>query len=201
MFHPIPQAMLDRMAYLEAIDIRDRQDGTPKARRLRQIPPETGRFLAVVAASAPPGAVVEIGTSAGYSAMWLALACRQRGDRLTTFEFDADKVKLAGETFRLVGIEDLVQVVHGDARLYLGDFQPAGNYPIAFCFIDCEKELYGEVYELAVPRLMSGGLLAADNVINQQDELQSFIERALSDPRLDALIVPIGKGVLLGRKI
>jgi caffeoyl-CoA O-methyltransferase len=188
--------MLDRMAYLEAIDVRDRQDGTPKARRVRQIPPETGRFLALMAASAPPGAVIEIGTSAGYSAMWLALACRQRGDRLTTFDFDADKVKLAGETFRLAGIEDLVQVVHGDARLYLGD-----NQPIAFCFIDCEKETYGEMYELAVPRLVSGGLLAADNVINQRDELEPFIERALSDPRLDALIVPIGKGVLLGRKI
>lgn len=196
MFHPIPQPMLERMAYLEAIDVRDRLDGTPKSRRVRQIPPETGRFLALMAASAPPGAVIEIGASAGYSAMWLALACRQRGDRLTTFDFDAEKVKLAGETFRLAGIEDLVQLVHGDARLYLGDIQP-----IAFCFIDCEKETYGEVYELAVPRLVGGGLLVADNVINQRDELEPFIERALSDPRLDALIVPIGKGVLLGRKI
>lgn len=196
MFHPIPQPMLERMAYLEAIDVRDRLDGTPKSRRVRQIPPETGRFLALMAASAPPGAVIEIGASAGYSAMWLALACRQRGDRLTTFDFDAEKVKLAGETFRLVGIEDLVQLVHGDARLYLGDIQP-----IAFCFIDCEKETYGEMYELAVPKLVGGGLLVADNVINQRDELEPFIERALSDPRLDALIVPIGKGVLLGRKI
>lgn len=196
MFHPIPQPMLERMAYLEAIDVRDRLDGTPKSRRVRQIPPETGHFLALMAASAPPGAVVEIGASAGYSAMWLALACRQRGDRLTTFDFDAEKVKLAGETFRLAGIEDLVQLVHGDARLYLGDIQP-----IAFCFIDCEKETYGEMYELAVPRLVGGGLLVADNVINQRDELEPFIERALSDPRLDALIVPIGKGVLLGRKI
>jgi caffeoyl-CoA O-methyltransferase len=196
MFHPIPQPMLERMAYLEAIDVRDRLDGTPKSRRVRQIPPETGRFLALMAASAPPGVVIEIGASAGYSAMWLALACRQRGDRLTTFDFDAEKVKLAGETFRLVGIEDLVQLVHGDARLYLGDIQP-----IAFCFIDCEKETYSEMYELAVPRLVGGGLLVADNVINQRDELEPFIERALSDPRLDALIVPIGKGVLLGRKI
>jgi predicted O-methyltransferase YrrM len=196
MFHPISPEMQERMAYLEAIDARDRLDGTPKSRRVRQIPPETGRFLAIMAASAPLGAVIEIGTSAGYSAMWLALACRQRGDRLTTFEFDADKVRLAGETFRLVGVEDVIQVVHGDARAYLGDIQP-----IAFCFLDCEKETYGEIYELAVPRLVSGGLLAADNVINQRDELQEFIDRTLSDPRLDALIVPIGKGVLLGRKV
>ena len=50
MFHPIPKPMLDRMAYLEAVDARDREDGTPKAQRLRQIPPETGRFLALLAA-------------------------------------------------------------------------------------------------------------------------------------------------------
>ncbi len=196
MFHSIPEAMLERMAYLEAIDARDRLDGTPKARRMRQIPPETGRFIALMAASAPPGAVVEIGTSAGYSSLWLALACRQRGDRLITFEVDPYKVNLAGETFRLAGVEDLVQVVQSDARAHLADFEQ-----VAFCFLDCEKELYSELYDLTIPRLAPGGLFLADNVISHRDELQPFLERALSDPRLDAVIVPIGKGVLLGRKI
>lgn len=196
MFHPIPEAMLARMAYLEAIDARDRLDGTPKARRMRQIPPETGRFIALMAASAPPGAVIEIGTSAGYSSLWLALACRQRGDRLITFEVDPYKVNLAGETFRLAGVEDLVQVVQSDARAHLADFEQ-----VAFCFLDCEKELYSELYDLTIPRLAPGGLFLADNVISHRDELQPFLERSLSDPRLDALIVPIGKGVLLGRKI
>ncbi len=85
---------------LEERDARDRLDGTPQAQRLRQIPPETGRFLAILLAAAPPGKVIEVGTSAGYSGLWLSLACRLRGDRLITFEKNPEKVRLAQETFR-----------------------------------------------------------------------------------------------------
>ena len=69
--------MLERMQYLEAIDARDRLDGTPQTRRLRQIVPETGRFLTLLAASAHAGQVLEVGTSGGYSGLWLCLACRK----------------------------------------------------------------------------------------------------------------------------
>lgn len=196
MYHDIPQPILDRMAYLEGVDSRDRLDGTPKALRMRQIPAETGRFLAILAAGAPPGQVIEVGTSAGYSGLWLSLACRQRGDRLTTFEVDPHKVRLARETVQQARVEDVVQVVQGDARAHL-----AGILPLAFCFVDCEKELYGEIYELVIPNLVSGGLFAADNALSHQVELSSFIGRALSDSRVDGLVVPVGKGVLLCRKI
>ncbi len=74
MFHDIPPSVTRRMRALEAQDARDRVDGTHQKRRLRQVPPETGRFLALMAAAAPPGMVVEIGTSAGYSSLWIALA-------------------------------------------------------------------------------------------------------------------------------
>ena len=71
MFHAVPQPILDRMRYLEEVDTQDRQDGTPRLQRLRQIPPETGKFLALLAASVPEGAYIEIGTSAGYSSFHL----------------------------------------------------------------------------------------------------------------------------------
>ena len=86
MFHEIPEPILRKMVALESRDAADRLDGTPRLDRLRQIPPETGRFLALLAASAPDGAWIEIGTSAGYSALWLVLACRATGRILTTFE-------------------------------------------------------------------------------------------------------------------
>jgi caffeoyl-CoA O-methyltransferase len=195
MFNPIPKAILDRMIYLEAIDARDRQDGTPKAQRLRQIPPETGRFLALLAASAPPGAVLEIGTSGGYSSLWLILACISRGDRLTTFETAENKIQLAQETFSSAQVEAHVDLIHGDALA-----QVAGFEQIAFCFLDTEKDIYLVSYELVVPRLAPGGFFVADNVISHQAELEGFIERALSDERLDALIAPVGKGLLIGRR-
>lgn len=196
MFHDIPEPVMARMDYLEEIDRRDRQDGTPQLQRLRQVPPETGRFIALLAASSPKGAFVEIGTSAGYSTLWLALACRQLGRTITTFEILDEKVKLARETFRQAGVEDVIELVQGDARSLLADFDE-----LAFCFLDAEKDFYQDCYELVIPRLVPGGLLLADNAINHQQTLQPMLDRALNDDRVDALIVPIGKGVLVCRKV
>jgi predicted O-methyltransferase YrrM len=194
MFHTIPPAVQARMHELEARDAADRTDGSPKSRRLRQIPPGTGKFLALLCAGAPAGRVVEIGTSGGYSGLWLSLACRQRGDILTTFEVDENKVALARETFRAAGVEAVVQVVAGDARKVLG------AAPVAFCFLDAEKDVYLDCYERVVPQLVPGGLLVVDNLISHADELASFQEHVLGDPRVDALLVPIGKGELVCRK-
>jgi len=195
MLHAIPKPILDRMATLEAIDAADRQEGTPKAQRLRQIPPETGRFLTLMAASAPPGTVVEIGTSGGYSGLWLILACIQRRDRLATFELAADKVQLAQQTFAAAKVEQYVQLVHGDARSKLVELER-----IAFCFLDTEKDIYLQCYELVVPRMAPGGFLVADNVISHQAELADFVDRAMADERVDALVVPVGKGLLVCRR-
>ncbi len=196
MFHPIPTAILERMQALEQIDARDRQDGTPRMQRLRQITPETGRFLSLLAAGAPAGEIVEIGASAGYSTLWLALACGPAGRKLTTFEVLPEKAKLARETFRLTGVEGTIRLVEGDARERL-----AGYEKIAFCFLDAEKEIYAECYELVVPRLVPGGWLVADNAIDFRETLQPMLDRALADERVDALIVPIGKGELVCRKL
>lgn len=196
MFYKIPPSILKRMSELEAADARDRVDGTPRMERLRQIPPETGRFLALMAASAPEGNFVEIGTSAGYSALWISLALRERSIKLLTFEVLPEKVKLAEKTFRLAGIEDQIELIFADAREHL-----IAIPEIAFCFLDAEKEVYEDCYELAVPNLVPGGLLLADNAIDHQATLQPFIDHVESDPRVDALVVPIGKGVLLCRKV
>jgi predicted O-methyltransferase YrrM len=196
MFHQISQPLLNRMAALEALDNRDRVDGTPRMQRLRQIPPETGRFLALMAASAPDGNFIEIGTSAGYSALWISLALQERPVKLTTFEVLPEKVKLAQETFHLAEIEEQIDLVPADARQHLASFPQ-----IAFCFLDAEKEVYEDCYDLVIPNLVPGGLLLADNAINHRAALQPFLDRAEGDPRVDALVVPIGKGVLLCRKL
>ncbi len=195
MFHEIPETMLARMRELEAIDARDRVDGTPTSHRMRQVPPETGQFIALLAASSPEGAHIEIGTSAGYSTLWQTLAARLRGQRITTFEVSEVKIALARETFRRAGVEELVDLVHADARSRLERFPR-----IAFCFLDAEKDIYRDCYDLVVPRLVPGGLLVADNIISHNDELQALVEYAAADPRVDSMVVPIAKGELLVRK-
>ena len=183
------------MEYLEKIDSRDRNDGTPLLKRLRQIPLETGKFVSLLAASAPKGKFIEIGTSAGYSTMWIALACKLLGTKITTFEILKEKINLAKETFKEAELEDYIELIEGDARDYLKDYNN-----IAFCFLDAEKEIYDECYDLVIPNMVKGGILIADNVINHYETLKPMLEKALSDQRVDALIVPIGKGELLCRK-
>ena len=196
MFHSIRTTVVERMKFLEQIDTRDREDGTPRSQRLRQIPPETGKFLALLAANVPDGMYLEIGTSAGYSTLWISVACEMLGRTIHTFEVLPEKINLARETFRIAQVEKTVNLVKGDIRNYFTQFEN-----IAFCFLDAEKEIYGECYEAIVPKLMTGGLLVADNAINHQETLKPMLDRALADERVDAMIVPIGKGELVCRKI
>jgi predicted O-methyltransferase YrrM len=183
------------MHELEVIDARDRTDGTLRMQRLRQITPEVGRFIALLAATAPAGQCIEIGTSAGYSTLWLALACRAVGRKVTTFEILDDKSELARQTFKAACVTDVVELVHGDALTHLPRCRDIG-----FCFLDAEKEIYGSCYESVVTHMVSGGILVADNAINHQAVLQPMLDRAMADDRVDALIVPIGKGELICRR-
>jgi caffeoyl-CoA O-methyltransferase len=192
MFHNIPVSIQKRMLYLESLDKKHRSDAVPSRVRLRQVPPETGRFLALLASMAPQGKYLEIGTSGGYSALWLCLACRGLGGKLITFEVIEEKVELARETFRLAEVEDVVELIEGDARRYLDDYKG-----VSFCFLDAEKEIYAECYEKIVPNMVVGGILVADNVISHKDVLERMVEDALHDPRVDAVVIPIGSGELV----
>ena len=196
MFQKININILDRMSYLEKLDTSDRTDGTSRLDRLRQIPAETGKFLALMAAMAPDGTIVEIGTSAGYSTLWLSLSCHDNNRKIRTFEIMEDKIKLARETFHLAGVEDVIELIEGDAKKLLGEVKK-----ITFCFLDAEKEDYISYYDIILPKMVSGGILIADNVISHQEALEPFVKMAQNDCRVDALVVPIGKGELVCKKL
>jgi caffeoyl-CoA O-methyltransferase len=195
MFNEIPRSVLDRMHVLEQRDSQDRADGTTRMERLRQIPPETGRFIALWAAASPGGSIIEVGTSAGYSTLWLALACRATGRTITTFEILPDKARLARETFEQAEVRDVVNFVETD--FFQRDVEIG---EVGFCFLDAEKEVYSACYEEIVPKLVPGGILIADTAIRHHGDLQPMLDRALVDARVDAMIVPIGTGELVCRK-
>lgn len=195
MFSNITGTIKARMDYLEELDSKDRADGTPRMKRLRQIPLETGKFLALLLAGSPEGKALEIGTSAGYSTLWLTLACRETGRSVTTFELLEEKVCIAKETFSTCSVDEIVELIHGNALEYLDNYSD-----IAFCFLDAEKEVYEECYEKAIPNMVKGGIFVADNAISHRAALGAFMEKVLSDHRVDAMIVPIGNGELVCRK-
>jgi len=195
MFNDLNDDVRDVMRELEVRDEHDRDDGTPHLERLRQITPDTGRFIALWAASAPTGAMIEIGTSAGYSALWLAQACRVTGRRLTTFEILPEKARLARETFDRTGVTDVVSLVEGDFLDHVDEF---GD--VAFCFLDAEKDVYDACYDAVIPKMVPGAILIADNATSHRDDLQPMLDRVLADERVDAMVATVGKGELVCRR-
>ena len=119
-----------------------------------------------------------------------------RGNHLTTFEVLEEKVARANETFEVAEVKDRIQLIHGDAREVI-----EGYRDVAFCFLDAERDIYLDLYEKLIPNLTSGGILAVDNVISHADELVDFVAQAEDDPRMDTLVVTIGKGILVCRKL
>jgi predicted O-methyltransferase YrrM len=195
MFNDLDANVLEVMRELEARDERDRDDGTPHLERLRQITPDTGRFIALWAASAPAGAWIEVGTSAGYSTLWLAQAARVSGRTLTTYEILPEKARLARKTFARAGATDVVQLVEGDFLDHANEVED-----VAFCFLDAEKDVYEPCYEVLVPKMVPGAILIADNFTSHRDELRTMLERVLDDERVDAMVATVGKGELVCRR-
>jgi predicted O-methyltransferase YrrM len=177
--------------------MRELEEQTERDQRsLRSVAADVGRCLSLLAVSAPQGAFLELGSSAGYSTLWLSLAARARGVTLTTVELDEKKVALARENISRAGAGGSVRAVHGDALDYA-----ARSDEIAFCFSDLQPpELNAMVYEKAVPRLVSGGLLVIDNVTSPRIQTE-LLNRAENDPRVDCVLLPFPKGDLICRKI
>jgi predicted O-methyltransferase YrrM len=194
MIEPAAQNVLAR---LEQRDSLERETGVSRGQRLRQVTPDVGRFLHTLVLAAKPRSVLELGTSGGYSTIWLATAARRAGGHVTTLELDPVKVRLATENLREAGVSSNVNLLHRDGLSYLRDLREA----LDFVFLDAEKEDYLEYYELIVPLLTPGGVLVADNLVSHEADLAAFRERARSVVRVSAVVVPLGRGELLAVRL
>jgi predicted O-methyltransferase YrrM len=177
--------------------MRELEDETARDQvALRSVTEDVGRCLALLAASTPRGTFLELGSSCGYSSLWLSLAARARGATLITVELNEKKVALVRKNMARAGVADSVQAVHGDALDYAARFDE-----IAFCFSDLQPpELNAQVYERVVPRLLTGGLLVIDNVTSPRHQTE-LLNRAETDPRVDSVLLPFPKGDLICRRV
>ncbi len=123
----VPDRVRAEMAALEAIDAADRADGTPQARRLRAIRPEVGQLLLTLALAIAARTIVEVGTSGGYSTLWLAVAAGRTGGRVVTFEIDPDKARRARRTFAAAGVEALVDLRESEGGRGLAALAGSGS--------------------------------------------------------------------------
>ena len=162
--------------------------------RYRNIEPESGRFLSMLIRAQQSKNILEIGTSTGYSTLWLAEAARQTQAMITTLEVDAERVTQAKQYATEIDLADLINFKVIDAQVYL----EAEKEIFDFILLDAERDAYVS-YWPHLSRLLKakGGLLVVDNVISHAAEVEEFIALIQQDPRFIMSIVPIGAGLLM----
>ncbi len=165
-------------------------------RGMLNVPMDDGRLLRVLAETIGAKHVVEIGTSNGYSSLWLLMALRTTGGKLTTFEIDPDKVKLATANFKKAGMEKLVTIVEGDAHQEVARVKE----PIDILFLDADKDGYLDYLNKLLPFVRPGGLIVSHNWGSMD---QDYIDRLTKSPDLETIIQNIhlgGVGVTLKKR-
>lgn len=158
---------------------------------------EDGQFLRLMIVANKTKHALEIGAASGYSAIWMGLGLRDTGGRLVTIEYDAQRAREARANIEKAGLNDVVQVVAGDAFKEI----PKLKNPVDFVFLDAWKPDYKKFLDLVYPRLTQGGLFLAHNVINKRGEMGDFLNAIHTNPDLyTAIVAPSGEGVSISVK-
>jgi predicted O-methyltransferase YrrM len=165
-----------------------------RGRRMLNITPETGEFLLVLVRFGNTRRVLEIGTSNGYSTLWLAEAAAAIDGHVTTLEYAEDKVAMARDTFARSGLADRVTLVHDDAGQWLAQ---AADASIDLLFLDSDRGQYAGWWPQLRRVLRPGGLLVVDNATSHAEEMQPLRVLLDADPDFSTSLVPVGNGELL----
>ena len=138
-----------------------------------------GRVLRQLTEVAGAKRVVEIGTSSGYSAIWLAMGVRANGGKGFTHEIDPEKVKMAADNFKKAGVDDLITIIEGDAHETIKQHKE----PIDVLFFDAEKKGYLDYLEQLLPLVRPGGLILGHDMHGAMPDPR-YIEAVTKDPNL-----------------
>jgi predicted O-methyltransferase YrrM len=159
--------------------------------------PEGGALLAWLVGLLGAKRVLEIGTSNGYSTIWLARALSEAGGELVTLELEPVKVEMARANLKRAGLDRSVTIVEGPATASL---KVLGG-PFDLVFIDADKPQYPD-YLREVRRLVTtGSVIVADNMTTHPEETEPYRSMADADPGLESVLLPVGGGLYVSRVV
>lgn len=159
---------------------------------------ETGLLLNLLVKGALPRVVLELGTSYGYSTVYLAEAARASGAKVITLELAANKIDFARDAISRAGLAGVVEFRQGNAIETLRTLPG----PFDVVLIDLWKDLYVPCLEQIHPKLAAGALILADNMIypeGARPDAERYRKR-VRELALDSVLVPIGSGIEISRK-
>ena len=189
--------VIEVLTRLEMRDEQERVKALPGSERIQALHPDSARLLYVLALAREARHIVEIGTSHGYSTLWLAAAARVNGGKVVTCEINPERIAAARRNFAEAGLADVIEILEGDAR----DTLRGRAEPVDLLFIDSEKSYYESFFDVVYRRLVKGGLVVADNVLSHRDELEDYIAYVENHPNLESVLVPIGRGLEISVKL
>lgn len=175
-----------------------------------QIPGEQGTFLSILAAAVAPRNAIEIGTFTGYSSLCIARGMPADG-RLLCLDINDEWTSIAQEHWKQAGVADRIELRLGPATDTLSKLPAEPTFGLAF--IDADKTSYVTYYEQLMPRMLPGGLILVDNVLQYGAVLHAdnthpsvvamrhFNEHVVADPRVEAVMLPLADGLTIARKL
>ncbi len=162
---------------------------------------ESANFLNILIKAANAKNALEIGTSNGYSAIWLAQALKETGGKLTTIEFWNNRLNVAIDNFKKAGVNDIIETKLGQAVMILEEMAYGDNPPVFdFVFIDANKSEYIKYFNLIHPMLKRGGVIAADNILSHYKKVLPYVETITTHPEYQSQLIPLDTGILVSYK-
>jgi predicted O-methyltransferase YrrM len=165
-------------------------------RRMRAVGPETGGLLNIIAKSLKAPTILELGTSFGYSGIWLAEAARATGGRLTTMELHDYKSAYARDMAMKAGLASHIDFKVGDAVQMISELMVG----VDFVLVDLWKDLYVPCLEAFYPKLNPGAIIIADNMNRPgTEDVQAYGRAIRAKAGITSVLLPVGMGIEVSR--
>lgn len=170
---------------------------TERSGRMLNITRDTGELLSILVRATVARRTLEIGTSNGYSTLWIAEAARAIDGSVTTVEFSEYKVGLARANFARSGLAPFINLIHEDAGGFL---QRCEQDAFDLVFLDSERSEYPGWWPHLRRILRPGGLMVVDNALSHAAEMAPFVALVSADSHFTTCLVPVGNGEYLAVK-
>ena len=164
--------------------------------KLWSIKRNTAELLKFLVVATKSKTILELGTSAGYSTLWLAYGAKINKGKVYTVELFEPKIKLAREHFKEAMLDDHIIQIHGEINKKLENWKRQ----VDFVFMDANKHEYLKYTKMILPHLKKGGIIAADNAINHAHLMKDFLEFIKNNKELESCVLNIDDGLLLAVK-
>jgi len=185
-----PAELTAFLAELEALGLANDQSETDRSKKMLNLERETAQLVSILIRAARASNILEIGTSNGFSAIWMATAAGPHG-RITTIDRNPQKVEMARDNLRRAGLLDRVDLRAGNATEIVSQL----DGPFDLVLFDADRFTAPEQLRILIPKLTPSALVLADNALSHPEEIAGYLAAVDGMPEFDHTIVPVGKGL------